>query len=358
MIKRFAAILFALSAQLALAAGVSAPPTCWSADGGKIVVAAELADGQGIYILDPDGRKQEHIPFPHAVLAIKWRDRDEAMCLLARQSDGRCYLWLANQTGIIERLSNRPVYIGDTPSADLFDCSPDGRYVVFPSGSGSNVDLWRADTGGGPEKQLTNSKGRDLGPSWSPNGRLIAFESERGGTRGIWVMSADGGSVRRIVDGPDEERHPTWSPKSDRLAYLVKGKTEGIYASPASGGKGKPIAIGGHGYLAPVWSNTGKWIAFVYGKSPTNIFCTPVDKAEGWGPYYQTTFDRSKHTQTDLRAPVWSPICDQLVFTTLEDAKMTVRLANMSESYGAVCRDVYVAPGVRPAGKSSTAGDR
>ena len=217
MAKWFAVILFVLSAQLALAAGVSAPPTCWSADGGKIVIAAKLADGQGIYILDPDGRKQEHIPFAHAVLAIKWRDKDEAMCLLARQSDGRCYLWLANPTGIIERLSNRPVYIGETPSADLFDCSPDGRYAVFPSGSGSNVDLWRADTEGGPEKQLTNSKGRDLSPSWSPNGRLIAFESERGGTRGIWVMSADGGSVppdcgrsrrRTASDVVAEERPP------------------------------------------------------------------------------------------------------------------------------------------------------
>lgn len=358
MVSRIAVILFVALMHVSQAAGVGTPPTGWSANGSKIVVAAKLADGQGIYILDPDGRKQEYIPFTHQILAIKWRGDDDAMCLLARQSDGRCYLWLANPTGIIDRLSNRPVYVGDMPSADLFDFSPDGRYVVFPSGSGSEIDLWRADTEGGPEKQLTNAKGRDVSPAWSPNGKLIAFCSGRGGTPGIWVMSPDGGSVRRVADGPDSEQHPSWSPKSDSLAYLVKGKTEGIYVSSLSGGKSKPIAIGGKGYTAPVWSSTGKWIAFVYGKDPANIFCTPVDKAKGWGPYYQTTFDRSKDTLADLRAPVWSPVCDQLVFTTFEEGKMTVRLANMSSSYGAVCRDVYSLSGSHGAGKSVSTGDR
>ncbi len=352
MIRKFAIILFVLSASISQVIGADTPPTEWLADGSKIVVAAKLAEGQGLYILDPEGRRDGYIPFAHEILAVKWPHKDEAMCLLARQSDGRCYLWLANPTGIIARLSNRSVYIGDTPSADLFDCSPDGRYIVFPSGSGANVDLWRADTEGRTEKQLTNAKGRDLSPAWSPNGRLIAFESERGGTRGIWVMSPDGGSVRRVADGPDAERCPTWSPASDSLAYLVKGKSEGIYVSPVSGGKSKPIAIGGKGYAAPVWSSTGKWIAFIYGKSPANIYCTPIEKAKGWGPYYQTTFDRSKDTRTHLRAPNWSPACDQLVFTTFEDGKMSIRLANMSTSYGAVYREVYTATGAGPAGKS------
>lgn len=350
---RFAVILFVLSALASRAATVSTPPTGWSGDGAKIVLAANLADGKGVYILDPEGRKLENIPFANEVLALKWRNKDEAMCILGRQSDGRCYLWLANPTGIIARLSNRPVYIGDMPSANLFDCSPDGRYVIFPSGSGANVDLWRADTETHTEKQLTNAKGRDMSPAWSPNGRLIAFESERGGTRGIWVMSPDGGSVRRIADGPDGEQAPSWSPTSDSVAYLVKGKSEGIYVSPVSGGKSRPIAIGGKSYAAPVWSSTGKWIAFIYGKNPANIYCTPVEKARGWGPYYQTTFDRSKDTLTALRAPNWSPACDQLVFTTFEDGRLSVRLANMSTSYGAVYREVYTTAG---AGRSGSGG--
>ena len=358
MAKGLTVVLLILLTAAVSAAAVITPPTAWSPDGRQIVVAAKLVDGYGLYILDSEGRKHDFIPFSREILAIKWANMEEAMCLLARHSDGRCYLWLANPTGIIERLSNRPVYTAGSPSANYFACSPDGRHVVFASGSGSGVDLWRADTEGGPEKQLTSGKGMDFSPSWSPNGKLIAFSSERGGTPGIWVMNSDGGAARKVADGPDKEMHPAWSPSGDSIAYLAKGKSEGIYAVPISGGKGRPIAIGGRDYASPVWSSTGKWISFVYGRSPANIFCTPVEKTPGWGPYYQTPFDRMKDISTDLRAPVWSPACDQLVFTTFERGRMSVRLANMSAKYGASCRDLYVLTTAGPVQKSKVTGDR
>lgn len=359
MVKGLAALLLViLLVQASTAAELSTTPAAWSPDGRRIVVAAKLVDGYGVYLLDSEGRKHDFIPFEHEILAFKWANIEEAMCILARHRDGRCFLWLANPTGIIERVSNRPVYVGDSPSGNHFDCSPDGRYVVFASSTGGNVDLWRADIEGGPEKQLTTSGGRDFSPAWSPNGKLIAFSSERGGTAGIWVMNPDGGSARKVADGPDKEIHPTWSPKGDTIAYLVKGKSEGIYAVSVSGGRSRPIAIGGKDYAAPVWSSTGRWIAFVYGSSPANLFCTLTEKAEGWGPYFQATFDRGKGIGTDLRAPVWSPTCDQLIFTTFEKGRMSVRLANMLSKYGADCRDVYVISTAGPTSKSKITGDR
>ncbi len=356
---RLTAILLILVAGASQAAGPRIPPTGWSPDGSRIVVAARLTDGLGVYILDTEGRKHDFIAFAHEIVALKWRDSDAPMCLLARHSDGKCYIWLANPTGIIERVSSRPVYMGDVPGANHFDCSPDGRYVVFASGSGKDVDLWRVDTETAQERQLTKSGGRDSGPAWSPDGKWIAFASERGGTAGIWVVASGGGLARKIFDGPDSEQHPSWSPKSDSLVYLAKGKSEGIYISPLSGGKRKPVAIGGRGYAAPVWSSTGKWIAFVYGKDPSNLFCTPTDKAKGWGPYYQATFDRTKETRTDLRAPVWSPTSDQLTFATVEFGKMTVRLTNMSPKYGTMrSSDVFTIQGTATSGKTKNPGDR
>ncbi len=355
LVIRFSAVVLVLLAQIARAAGTSTPPACWSADGSMIVTAARLSDENGIYVLDVEGRKREFIPFPHEVLALEPASVEGSVYVLARHSDGRCYLWSASTMGVAARISIRSVYVGDSPSATHFDCSPDGRYVVFASGSGSDIDLWRIDTVSGEEKRLTSAKGKDCSPSWSPNGKWIAFSSERGGTGGIWVMSPDGSSVRRIADGPDRELHPTWSPGSDSIAYLVKGKREGIYIAPISGGKREQIAVGGKDYCAPVWSSTGKWIAFVYGKNPANLFCTPVDKANGWGPYYQTTFDRAKNLRTDLRAPSWSPTSDRLVFTTFEEGRMSVRVATMTAGHGAVCRDVYMSPGAR-VGKSGASG--
>lgn len=355
--KRLILVVLALAAQGAWSAQ-STPPTGWSADGSRIIVAGNLSDGKGIYILDSEGRKHEYIPFEHEVLAVKWPNVDGPMCLLARHPDGRYYLWSANSTGIIDRVSERSVYVGRLPSAGLFDCSPDGRYVVFASGTGAEIDLWRADTERTPDKQLTNSGGRDFGPAWSPDGRRIAFSSERGGTAGIWVMPAGGGPAKRLVDGPGQELDPSWSPKGNDLLYLVKGKGEGIYACSASGGSSRPIAVGGRDYAAPVWSHTGKWISFVYGRNPANLFCTPADKAKGYGPYYQTSFDRSAGLKVETRASAWSPSRDQLVFATYETGKMTVRLANISPGYGAVPRDIYMDPGIFGAGKINTGTDR
>ena len=337
-------VVFFAAGTAAWGAPLEVPPTAWSGSGHKIVAAAEFDDGYGLYVFDIEGRGGGFIPFQHRILAMKWASKDGPLCLLARHANGRHYLWLANPSGIIKRLSERPVYVYDTPSANLFDWSPDCRHVVFASDTGGNVDLWRVEIEYGWEKRLTHAKSKDFSPAWSPNGKWITFCSERGGTRGIWILPADAGPARKVTDGPEDEEHPAWSPGSDRICFLAKGRREGIYTVAVLGGGRKPIAIGGRNYAAPVWSSTGKWISFVYGNNAANIFCTPVKKAKGWGPYFQTTFDQGQQVSTGLRVPAWSPARDQLVYATLDEGRLSIRVASLSEDHGAAWRNVYTAP--------------
>ncbi len=338
-------------------APVEVPPAAWSGDGHEVGVAASLHRGYGIHIFNTEGRACGFIAFKHPILAMKWPSSEGPLCLLARYTDGQHYLWLANPSGVIKQLCKRPVYVPSTPSGNLFDWSPDRRYVVFASDTGANVDLWHVQIEHGWEKRLTDSESKDFSPAWSPDGQRIAFCSERGGTRGIWIIPAGGGSARKVVDGPDDEEHPAWSPESNEISFLAKGKNEGIYTAAISGARRKPISVGGRDYAAPIWSSTGKWISFAYGKNPGNLFCTPVKKAKGWGPYYQTTFDRAKGVAAQLRVPAWSPVRDQLVYATLEGGALSVRVANLSEVHGPVWRNVYTDSRARPGQESSKKGN-
>ncbi|MDH7480671.1 MAG: hypothetical protein QHH26_01685 [Armatimonadota bacterium] len=324
-------------------AAVSIPPVAWSGDGAKIAVASQIEGAYGIHIFDPNGCRGNFIRFHHEILAMKWPASDQPIAVLARQSDGKCYLWLLNISGIIKKISNRAVYIPKIASPNYFSWSPDGTAIAFASNSGGSVNIYRIRVDSGREQKLTSGS-MDFEPTWSPDGSKIAFTSRKGKSLGIYLVSSAGGSARCVIDTPDDEENPTWSPDSTRLAFLRTGGRTGIYTISISGSGLKPIAIGGSSYRSPVWSSTGKWISYIYGKEPANIFATSVAKSTGFGPHFQASFDRSKAVSTWLRVPTWSPNHDRLVYATYEDGRLSVRIATLSEKSGPAISYVYTAP--------------
>jgi TolB protein len=135
-------------------------------------------------------------------------------------------------------------------SSYVFAWSPDGTYILYAGGSGTDsksVDtdtsvpsgpLWLMDPIGQNRRPLSGPFifGWGFEPEWSPDGRQIAFTGVDEGQRfgcaqkdpqpdpetckfegtGIYVENIETGEVRRLASGIE----PTWSPDGSMIAFL------------------------------------------------------------------------------------------------------------------------------------------
>lgn len=89
--------------------------------------------------------------------------------------------------------------------------SPDGKKLVFMSGTTEHSEIWVSDVDGSAPRRLTDM-GRCGTPRWSPDGRWIAFDSDgRSGQSGIFVVSAEGGQPQPVVVDVWNNMAPSWS---------------------------------------------------------------------------------------------------------------------------------------------------
>ena len=188
--------------------------------------------------------------------------------------------------------------------------SPDGRFIVFDSDTGSGMRIIGAE-GGIPMRFIPESVAIRSGglPCWSPSGQLIAFKDATpalcvydgrtdrvekifqaeglaplpaGWTpdgKGIlfalasretrkatmWRISPDGKEKKQIT-GHHENfwRHLALSPDGTMLVYAaMEGRDLGLWVMPAGGGKSIPLAVTHPGHNeGPAWSPDGKRLAF------------------------------------------------------------------------------------------------
>ncbi len=77
--------------------------------------------------------------------------------------------------------------------------SPDGKSLAFVLKLGNYYNIFSTPATGGPQIQLTDTKGTDDGPEYSPDGRYIYFNSDRTGSMQIWRMKPDGAGLEQIT---------------------------------------------------------------------------------------------------------------------------------------------------------------
>lgn len=70
--------------------------------------------------------------------------------------------------------------------------SPNGKYLVYTQWDRTNYDIYRIDTNGSGQLQMTTNKAQDDGPEYSPNGKWVYFCSNRTGKWDVWRMPASG----------------------------------------------------------------------------------------------------------------------------------------------------------------------
>ncbi|HMC56397.1 MAG TPA: protein kinase [Gemmatimonadaceae bacterium] len=101
--------------------------------------------------------------------------------------------------------------------------SPDGRTLVYRTGTMGAADIWSRTLGGAPTPTpFANTPALEWGARISPDGRWIAYESNESGTKQVYVRPFVGGGARIQVSA-DSGSTPLWSHDGRKLFY-VKGQ--------------------------------------------------------------------------------------------------------------------------------------
>ena len=96
--------------------------------------------------------------------------------------------------------------------------SVDGRYVVFSSDRTGQSHIFRMDSDGSNQIELTKGF-NDMDPQISPDGKWVVFTSVDSSMRTIWRVSINGGTPEKLADGWAES--PAISPDGRWIAYIT-----------------------------------------------------------------------------------------------------------------------------------------
>lgn len=166
--------------------------------------------------------------------------------------------------------------------------SPDGRFVIFTSTRGGDLDLFRFEVETGEIIQLTETIGYDGGAFFSRDSERIVWRASRPtgveadqyqallsndvvepGALNIFVANADGSDVRQITDMPGANWAPFFHPDGERVLFSSNfhtldegGREFDIFMVDLNGDNLEQITHSGTFDAFPMFSYDGTKIAF------------------------------------------------------------------------------------------------
>jgi len=154
--------------------------------------------------------------------------------------------------------SEESLVVNETRGYEVYDWSPDGKFLLFTSGNGGRSAIWQVPTSGTPSsetaaRKITSDPNYDLyQPHISRDGRWIVFNATRQlpqrGESILYVVPAAGGPWIRLTDGKQWDDKPRWSPDG-RIIYFLSYHAGfydvwGIRFDPARGAPlGEPFRV-------------------------------------------------------------------------------------------------------------------
>jgi len=168
--------------------------------------------------------------------------------------------------------------------------SPDGRYVLFTSTRGGDLDLWKHDLETGETTQLTNTLGYDGGAFFSPDGSMIVWRASRPtgdaadsyrrllgenavepSELDLFVARSDGSEARQLTDLPGANWAPFFHPSGRRILFASNhhaldgpggGREFAIFSIGLDGTGLEQITHSGTFEAFPMFSPDGTMLAF------------------------------------------------------------------------------------------------
>jgi len=156
--------------------------------------------------------------------------RDGSTMVASISYGGQSDLFLMSKSGeVIRNLTNTQ---GDEVSPTF---SPDGAKIAFVSSSAGGPQIFVMSIGGGGMRRVTHAGGYNYSPDWGANG-LIVFAGMDSGTSDIFTVDEGGSSLNRLTQNQGSNKDPSWSPDGRYIAFVSRRKAgSGIYLMSADG---------------------------------------------------------------------------------------------------------------------------
>jgi Tol biopolymer transport system component len=159
---------------------------------------------------------------------------------------------------------------------EAMSLSRDGRWLLYDTDLGGNMDIYRREMPNGSPERLTTDPTDDFWPELSPDGKEVVFHSWRGGSRDIYVLPLDGGPIQQVTNSPRQEALAAWSPDGNRIVFDdFAGGGIGI-ATRVNGVWQPPVWRLNWGWF-PKWSPDGKSINFSSRIVAGSLWIMPAD---------------------------------------------------------------------------------
>jgi Tol biopolymer transport system component/DNA-binding winged helix-turn-helix (wHTH) protein len=190
--------------------------------------------------------------------------------------------------------------------------TPDGRLVY----SADDGDLWRINSDGSEQRQLTSSSFHDFSPRVSPDGRYIFFASNRTGAHHVWRINADGSNQIQITR--TQSGYPQKVTLDGKHVYFQSGRDQTVWQVPVDGGEEIQV-LGKSGY-APVFSRDDRLIAYFSRDSDNRLWIAVVELTS---QKLLHTFGPGREGADPLKI-VWAPDARSLIYVIANGARKSL----------------------------------
>jgi serine/threonine protein kinase len=186
--------------------------------------------------------------------------------------------------------------------------SRDGKWLLFTSNRGGNLDLWKMEVATGAIRRITEDRADDWDPAFTADGERILWSSNRGGHFEIWVCDADGTGARQLTqDGLDAE-NPTATADAEWVIYNSGNPAHpGIWKIRPDGTDASLVVAGS--WSTPDTSPDGAFIVFRTSGDSRLVYTARIEDGAILG-------DPTRATGNNFNGrPRWMPDGRQIVFT-------------------------------------------